>query len=150
MITSQKMTLSTYGRSEGRSGPRFSLIFPTYNAGSRLERVRKEVSQFIATRDTDWEVIFVCDGCTDGSQELLETLAPKGHGRIRVLSYSTNRGKGYAVRQGLSAARGRSCLFTDVDLAYPFEDVIRLAEALENGADVAIASRTHRDSRLIL
>jgi dolichyl-phosphate beta-glucosyltransferase len=70
--------------------------------------------------------------------------------RIRLLSYTPNRGKGYAVRQGLLAARGAWRLFTDVDLAYGFEDVLRVAESLRAGADVAVASRSHPASRVTL
>jgi dolichyl-phosphate beta-glucosyltransferase len=70
--------------------------------------------------------------------------------RVRILSYALNRGKGYAVRRGLQAARGSWRIFTDVDLAYGFDDVLRLARALRAGSDIAIASRTHTDSRLIL
>src|SRR5207244_6039364 len=68
--------------------------------------------------------------------------------RRQVISYRPNRGKGYAVRRGLAAARGQWRIFTDVDLAYSFDDVERLAEALGGGADVAIASRLHPQSRL--
>ena len=69
---------------------------------------------------------------------------------LRILHYAANRGKGHAVRHGLAAARGAWRLFTDVDLAYGLDDVLRLAEVLWGGADVAIASRTHPDSRLLL
>jgi glycosyltransferase involved in cell wall biosynthesis len=150
MITFQRTTMPARLMQRGRGDPRFSLVFPTFNAGAGLERTWTEVSAFLTRMGPDWEVIFVCDGCTDGSQEFLEKHAHELHGRIRVLSYSPNRGKGYAVRYGMAAARGRWCLFTDVDLAYPFEDVVRLSEVLENGADVAIASRVHPESRLVL
>src|SRR5262249_57442237 len=70
--------------------------------------------------------------------------------RVGVLSYQPNRGKGYAVRQGLRAARGRWRVFTDVDLAYGFDDILRVAGRLQDGADVAIASRFHPESRLLL
>jgi len=66
------------------------------------------------------------------------------------LSYFPNRGKGYAVRLGLQAGRGRWRLFTDVDLAYRFDDIVRLAETLRLGSEVAIASRLHFQSRLVL
>jgi len=60
------------------------------------------------------------------------------------------RGKGHAVRQGLRAARGQWRVFTDIDLAYGVEDVLRLAQTLQGGADVAIASRYHPQSRVTL
>ena len=70
---------------------------------------------------------------------------------VRVLSLINNRVKGYAVRQGLLAARGEFRLFTDVDLArYGFDEVLRLAKALWAGKQVAIASRCHADSEMVL
>ena len=76
--------------------------------------------------------------------------SPSSPGRVRVLSYDRNRGKGYAVRHGMLAARGRWRIFTDVDLAYSFDDIQRLAQTLWSSADAAIASREHPGSRLVI
>lgn len=128
-----------------------SLVFPAYNPGAQLERTFAEVRDFLRTRPEPWEVIFVLDGCTDASEATLaELLAETGDSRFRTLSYSPNRGKGYAVRQGLLAARGNYRIFTDVDLAYRLEDVARIAGELAAGADVAIASRDHPNSQIQL
>jgi dolichyl-phosphate beta-glucosyltransferase len=128
-----------------------SLIFPTYNPGPRLERTWQEVDRFLREAVGNWEILFVCDGCSDGTVGRLEELvADAGAGsRVRVVSYSPNRGKGHAVRRGLEAAAGDWLVFTDVDLAYGWDDVVRLADTLRGGAEVAIASRTHPDSRVI-
>jgi dolichyl-phosphate beta-glucosyltransferase len=134
----------------GRIEPVISLVFPTYNPGPRLDRTWHELSHFLQTAPGNWEVLFVCDGCTDGTPGRLAEWARSRPGRIRVLSHAPNRGKGYAVRRGLEAAQGEWRLFTDVDLAYSFEDVLRVANALRAGADVAIASRTHPDSRIVV
>jgi predicted glycoside hydrolase/deacetylase ChbG (UPF0249 family) len=133
----------------GQNGPVFSLVFPAYNPGPVLERTLREVIHFLR-HAAGWEVVFVCDGCTDGSSERLQELARHEPDRVRVVVYTPNRGKGYAVRRGLVAARGPWRLFTDVDLAYGFDDVLRVAETLRAGAEVAIASRWHPDSRLIV
>jgi hypothetical protein len=131
-------------------GPVTSLVFPTYNPGPLIDRTWREVRAFLARAPGKWEVLFVCDGCTDGTAEHLARLVPPAEARVRILSYTPNRGKGYAVRQGLLAATGRWRLFTDVDLAYSFEDVVRVAQTLQAGIDVAIGSRLHADSRLVL
>jgi dolichyl-phosphate beta-glucosyltransferase len=134
----------------GRDGVLFSLIFPTYNPGAGVDKTWQQVVEFIDGAPEPWEVLFVCDGCTDGTPERLSALCGTVAHRIRVLSYAGNHGKGYAVRRGLEAARGELRIFTDVDLAYSLEEVRRVAEVLRSGADVAIASRTHPDSRLVL
>jgi dolichyl-phosphate beta-glucosyltransferase len=129
----------------------FSLIFPTYNPGPRLERTWLEVTRFVRKEAATWEILFVCDGCGDGTPGRLEELVGEAGeaGRVRVVSYTPNRGKGHAVRRGLEEARGDWLVFTDVDLAYGWDDVVRLADTLRGGAEVAIASRTHPESRVI-
>lgn len=104
----------------------------------------------LACRPGCWEVLFVCDGCTDGTPDLLADLAHSSPLRVRILTYSPNRGKGFAVRTGLAAARGRYRLFTDVDLAYGWDDLRRVVQALRAGAGVAVASRAHPQSRTVL
>ena len=126
-----------------------SLVFPTYNPGPAVERTWAAVRDFLRTQPDPWEVLFVCDGCSDGTPARLDALADRSPDRrIRVVAYDRNRGKGYAVRHGLAAARGALRLFTDVDLAYRFEDVARVADELRNGAAVAAATRDHPDSTI--
>ncbi len=148
------------------NGPLFSLIFPTYNAASLISSTWDAVGRFLQGAGRSWEVLFVCDGCTDGTAErLTELMRQKSRQKsrqesqqesqqeppqIRILSYPVNRGKGYAVRRGLEEARGQWRLFTDVDLAYRFEDVARVAATLQAGADVAIGARLHPESRVIV
>ena len=128
-----------------------SLIFPAYNPGSGLETSWDQIREFLRDRPS-WEVLFVLDGCTDGSEALLHRLAlASGVGtRVRVLSYARNLGKGAAVRVGMLAATGDYRIFTDVDLAYGFADIVRVRERLKFGHEVVIASREHPDSEMIL
>ena len=135
---------------EARPAPLISLVLPAFNPGQLVERTWRTVRSFLRERESTWEVLFVSDGCTDGTPDRLAALNHLDSAPIRILSYDKNQGKGYAVRHGLLAARGHYRLFTDVDLAYDLELVVRIAEALRAGADMAIASRTHRESRLIL
>lgn len=124
-----------------------SLVFPAYNPGPGVERTWAAARAFVARRPDPWEVLFVCDGCTDGTPARLRALAAADPDfRVRVIDYAPNRGKGYAVRTGLLAARGTRRLFTDVDLAYRFDDIALVADELRAGAAVAIASREHPDS----
>ena len=133
-----------------REGPLISLVLPAFNPGPLVESTWRRVCDFMRDKGQAWEILFVCDGCTDGTAERLARLNREANSPIRVLSYEKNQGKGYAVRHGMLAARGHYRLFTDVDLAYDFDDVERIAFSLRGGADVAIASRTHPDSRLIM
>ena len=129
--------------------PVTSLVLPAYNPGPGVEATWRAVAEFLDSRPGPWEAVFVLDGCSDGTADRLARLAARRPDpRLRVVDYAPNRGKGHAVRVGLLAARGAHRLFTDIDLAYPFEDVARVADALRAGAAVAIASRDHPESQL--
>jgi dolichyl-phosphate beta-glucosyltransferase len=134
----------------GGDVPNFSLVFPTYNPGAILGRTWLQVERFLHEAQEAWEVLFVCDGCTDGSPDRLAEWTRHESAPVRILRYAPNRGKGFAVRHGLHAARGRYRIFTDVDLAYGFDDIKKIARKLRDGADVAIASRTHPESQMTL
>lgn len=137
-------------RNAGRDGPLMSLVLPAYNPGLSIDLTWRHLAEFLHTTPGNWEILFVCDGCTDGTPGRLHELAAAESHRVQILSHTPNRGKGFAVRRGLEAARGSYRLFTDVDLAYGFDDIQRVAAALRAGSDVAIASRVHPGSRLLM
>jgi dolichyl-phosphate beta-glucosyltransferase len=126
----------------------FSLVLPAYNPGPTIESTWHALSDFLDGQADSWEAVIVLDGCTDNTLARLDSRAPDR--RIRVVSYARNRGKGHAVRTGLLAARGEFRIFTDIDLAYGFDDILRIADALRGGAAAAIASRTHPASELLV
>ncbi len=128
-----------------------SLVLPTYNPGVKIDTTWAAVLRFVRSRTDPWEVLFVLDGCTDGTAERLDQLAEvDADPRVKVLSYPDNRGKGYAVRTGLLAATGRVRAFTDVDLAYDFDDIVSVTGRVAGGSPAAIARRNHPDSMLLL
>lgn len=60
---------------------------------------------------------------------------------VNFVNYTTNRGKGYALRQGVQAASGEYVIYTDIDFPYTNESFDRIFEALKAGNDVAIGIR---------
>jgi dolichyl-phosphate beta-glucosyltransferase len=97
------------------------------------------------------EVLVVSDGSTDSTrqiaEELFATLPP--HMTGRVIEYFPNRGKGYAIVQGMQAAQGDRILFMDADYAVPLGDLAKAEAALDQGYDIAIGSRALDDTVLI-
>lgn len=91
------------------------------------------------------ECIFVNDGSTDGTEALLRQGAAAMPGSV-VLSHTANRGKGYAVRQGMLAAHGDWRLMADADLSVPLSEARRLLPYMEKGCDVVIGSRALSES----
>ena len=89
----------------------------------------------------------------DGSRDATATIAracAARHPQVRLLQHAGNRGKGAAVRTGMLAAQGKLIGFSDADLSVPVDDIERLFRQLEQGAQAVIASRTLRESVLVV
>lgn len=117
-----------------------SIVVPAYNEELRLEATIRGYLDHLRRDRRAVELIVVDDGSTDGTGLLVERLRVV-YPELRLIRLAENRGKGYAVRTGVVNARGRMILFADADGATPIAELRRLEQALEQGADVAIASR---------
>ena len=104
---------------------KITLVIPLYNEEKILRDTCRAVRTYMdETFGTDYEVLFVDDGSTDGSKAILDEVCTD---RIRCLSYQPNRGKGYAVRHGMLAGEGDLIVFTDCDLAYGLDVIGEIA-----------------------
>ena len=122
-----------------------SVVIPAFEEAARIGPTLERVRTYLAARPFESEVLVVVDGGRDGTLGLVRNLA-RAWPALRVLDNGVNRGKGYSVRRGMLAARGRYLLFSDADLSTPIAEVERLVAALDAGADVAIGSRALVDS----
>ena len=118
----------------------FSLVIPAYKEGGRIGGTIAHVCRYLEGQPFTWEVIVVVDGGPPQDAEEARAAAA-GRGQVRVLVNDVNRGKGYTVRRGISEAGGERRAFIDADLSLPIEDLPRMFECFDAGADVAIASR---------
>jgi dolichyl-phosphate beta-glucosyltransferase len=117
-----------------------SVVIPAFNEAHRIGATVERVLRFFESRRYRSELIVVLDGGRPGSREEIDRVAP-AHEAVRVIDNERNRGKGYSVRQGVLASRGRYVIFADADLSMPIEDAERFLDVLRGGADVAIGSR---------
>jgi len=119
----------------------FSLVVPAYNESDRLVRtlpeMRDRLTSLLPGRSV--EIVLVDDGSADGTADTARRLLDGFPGR--VISYGGNRGKGYAVIQGMRGARGEIRLFSDADLSTPLDEIPRFLAAHRAGADAVIGSR---------
>jgi dolichyl-phosphate beta-glucosyltransferase len=116
-----------------------SIVIPAYNEEQRLPATLDRVVAY-AERATFpvTEILVVDDGSRDGTAALVEARG----GIVRLLSNPGNRGKGYAVRNGMLAAKADWILSTDADLSAPIDELEKLiAAARRENAVVAIGSR---------
>lgn len=114
---------------------RVVLVVPCFNEAARLDAGAFDA----ALAGMAWlDLIFVDDGSTDGTGQVLQALAARWPTRIEVLTLAQNAGKAEAVRQGMlrALARGGACGFWDADLSAPLQEVVGLRAVLAQRAQV--------------
>ncbi len=117
--------------------PCLSVVMPVYNEAATVADVIRIV---LAQRPVQ-QLVVVDDGSTDGTKEKVETVA-KQDSRVVVVRHERNRGKGAAIRTGLSLVTAPIVLIQDADLEYdPAEYHLLLAPILAGKADVVFGSR---------
>ncbi len=120
----------------GDVSPDLTIIIPVYNEVGTLEELLEKL--FLVDFGVPVQIIAVDDGSKDGSGAILARHADK----IEVHTHAVNRGKGAAIRTGLTAARGEYIVIQDADLEYEPADLARLyAHAKETGARAVYGSR---------
>jgi len=106
-----------------------SILMPVYNERERVERAIDEVLQ--TQLPTEFELIVVDDGSTDGTREILRE--HNSDGRVRLFEHPQNRGKGAAVQTALAQAGGDYAAIFDADLEYDPTDLALLMPPLLDG-----------------
>jgi dolichol-phosphate mannosyltransferase len=116
---------------------KISIIIPTYNEKDNiaplLSRVDKALSGY------NYEILIVDDGSKDGTIELASELAFKYP--VKVIVRQDERGLATAVVHGLKSAAGQIIGVMDADLQHPPEVIPDLIKAVQDGADMVVASR---------
>ncbi len=124
-----------------------SVVVPAFNEGGRIAGTVLALARHVDQVGLTWELIVVDDGSSDDTADLVRGLCAADP-RVTLLRLPRNLGKGAAVRAGMLAARGARRLFSDADLSTPPGELSLLWRALDEGADIAIASRGLRSSDL--
>ncbi|MDQ2980505.1 MAG: glycosyltransferase, partial [Acidobacteriota bacterium] len=87
---------------------RASLVIPAYNERNRVAASIQAVAQWARSRPggSEWEVVLVDDGSTDGTAEIARRAAADAGLPLAILAHPVNRGKGAAIRTGVLGSRG--------------------------------------------
>jgi len=123
--------------------PAISIIVPAYEEQARLGDSVERILAYIEREKLSAELIVVDDGSKDKTVETGEAAALAFPDTpTKVIHYETNRGKGYAVKIGLLAARADIAVFSDADLSTPIDELPKLVEPIQKGEfDVTFGSR---------
>jgi undecaprenyl-phosphate 4-deoxy-4-formamido-L-arabinose transferase len=124
-------------------GPELSIVVTLYDEAGSLNELYRRVVAALEPLERPFELIFVDDGSTDRTFELLEQLHASDP-RVRAVRFKRNFGQHPAMHAGLSRARGDIVVTMDGDLQNLPEDIPRLVAAVESGYDVASGRRVAR------
>jgi len=144
--------LSAKGNKAEKQACALSVVIPAYNEAPRIERTIQETFACLKAFPQSFEIIIVDDGSQDRTALAAEAAIKelRSGARARVLSYSPNQGKGWALRQGASIARGKYIAFFDADLDIAPQHILDYYRVLQREkADAVIASKRHPESRLV-
>lgn len=123
-----------------------SIIIPTFNEEQRIKKIH-EIVNYLKTQEYLWEIIVVDDGSQDNTLKKLKKLQKELH--YKLISYPVNYGKGYAVKTGMLAARGKYRLFIDIDLSTPIAELANFLPYLKK-FNIVIGSRKMKSANVMI
>lgn len=135
---------SAFDHLHAMAGPVLSLVLPVLNEEAVLPALFDRLQSTLQTiADTSYEVIFVNDGSTDRTRDLLGDFCAR-HAQVVVLNLSRNFGHQASITAGLHAARGRCVVIMDADLQDPPELIPQLLQRWREGYHIVVAARRSR------
>ena len=123
--------------------PYLSIVLPVYNEKGTLEALAKEIASVMAQGSKSYECIFVDDGSTDGSAEILKRLKNQIP-QVHVITFRKNFGQTAALSAGFDYARGQVIVTLDADLQNDPKDIPLLLKKLDEGYDLVSGWRKER------
>ncbi len=143
-------TQSQAQRTDGStSTPAVSIVIPLLNEERTVEALYEGIVAATDGAGINAEMIFIDDGSTDSTLELLTRLHDHDQ-RVRVVCFKRNFGQHPAMHAGIARARGPIVVTMDGDLQNQPSDLPRLVAAIEAGADVASGKRVARKDAFVL
>ena len=125
-----------------------SVVIPVYNEEACLEALFERLSSLEQQGQDRYEFIFVDDGSTDRSREIIQTLAA-GHDNVKYVLFSRNFGHEAAVTAGLDYASGDAVVIIDADLQDPPELIPEMIDKWRQGYQIVYAQRRSRKGERI-
>lgn len=121
-----------------------SVVIPAFNEEKRLATSLPAIVAHLGQRESEYEIVVVDDGSSDGTAELAASWEEQG---VSVIRQPQNRGKGAALKAGVLASRGAVVLLSDADLSTPITELERLERHLDDHA-VVFGSRAVEGARI--
>lgn len=125
------------------SRPELSIVIPVFNEEAVIGELERRLNAFLSGMGVTWEVVFVNDGSSDKSADMLAELCQRDP-RYKLVSFSRNFGHQLAITAGLDYAIGDAVVMMDADLQDPPEVVAEMLARFRDGYDVVYGVRIRR------
>ena len=120
------------------------VVIPTYNELNNITKLIPEIRRILTDRGYGYQILIVDDNSPDGTAKAVEEIQ-RSDKRVHLLKRPGKMGLGSAYVEGftwaLSNLRFDALVQMDADFSHPPQDIVRLVAAVEDGSDVALASR---------
>lgn len=126
-----------------------SLVIPVYNEAESLPALHTAIHEALKDLQKAWEIIFVDDGSTDTSLEVLKALAKRDPAHVRVVVLRRNFGQTAAIAAGIDNCTGEIIVLLDADLQNDPADIPMMLKKLDEGYDVVSGWRFNRQDTFI-
>ncbi len=120
-----------------------SVVIPAYNEEENIPILYEKLKKVLDNLGEDYEIIFVDDGSTDRTYEILKEIAQKDK-KVKVIRFRRNFGQTAAMYAGFEHAKGDVIITMDADLQNDPEDIPRLLEKMKEGYDIVSGWRKDR------
>jgi len=124
--------------------PNLSLVVPVYNEAENLRLLFDAIHEALDPWPRPWEVVFVDDGSTDDSLNVLNELAEQDSQHVRVVSFRRNFGQTAAIVAGLDHSQGEIIVLLDADMQNDPADIPMMLGKLDEGYDLVSGWRKAR------
>lgn len=120
-----------------------SVVIPAYNEEENIPILYEKLKRVLENLGEDYEIIFVDDGSTDRTYEVLKEIAQRDK-KVKVIRFRRNFGQTAALYAGFEHAKGDVIITMDADLQNDPEDIPRLLEKMKEGYDIVSGWRKER------
>jgi dolichyl-phosphate beta-glucosyltransferase len=122
-----------------------SVIIPAYNEAERITKTLKIIFSYLQNQPYSWEILVVNDGSKDNTANVVQDFSLEIP-HLQLINRKENKGKGYTVRQGMLAAKGKVRLFTDADNSTDISYFEKMRPLFDKGYDIVISTRDSKDA----
>lgn len=129
---------------------KISIVIPVYNEEENIPHLHPAIHDALdPIPDLDWEVVYVDDGSSDNSLDILEKLAVDDPSHTVVVEFRRNFGQTAAIAAGIDNSVGEIIVLMDADLQNDPQDIPMMLEKIDQGYDVVSGWRVNRQDKFV-